>query len=303
MLGLSPGTGVPAARNCRTDVTNNAAAAATSTAPSGAIPDGRKCSGQTIWSVDPTRIAAKYTKGGRTRPAFATSGASCTAGMAQSRPVTEREARSTGRTARQNCFKRSYSPVGTPGQLPGAPFRRVSAAAGTDSHLEQHVEAAVDQPLAVERHRVDVGTHAGVSHHLLHALVTHLARRPGDPREDDRLVLLALHCQRKGRQLALRYVVAPALDHLHCAVLLEDDRGGLGMLLVHVAIGRGNGRDESIDVTHRDSLLSDRFEKPSNAWMLSSRRSREAPVDNARQISRKKRRRQPQAAHFVKRTA
>jgi hypothetical protein len=48
MLGLSPGTGVPAARNCRTDVTNNAAAAATLTAPSGAIPDGRKYSGQAI---------------------------------------------------------------------------------------------------------------------------------------------------------------------------------------------------------------------------------------------------------------
>src|SRR5262249_6517114 len=43
------------------------------------------------------------------------------------------------------------------------------------SHVEQHLEAAVDQPLAVERHRVGAGTQAWVGHRLLHALVTHLA--------------------------------------------------------------------------------------------------------------------------------
>src|SRR5262249_48102809 len=88
---------------------------------------------------------------------------------------------------------------------------------------------------------------------------------------------------RKGRQLALGYVVAPALDHLQCAVLLEDDRRGLGMLLVLLAIGRGHGRDESIDVTHRDSLLSDHRTRRT----LSSSRSRPAPVDSAGAIPRK----------------
>src|SRR5262249_59702128 len=125
----------------------------------------------------------------------------------------------------------------------------------------------------------------GVSHHLLHALVTHLARRPGDPREDDRLVWLALHRQRKGRQLALGYVVAPALDHLQCAVLLEDDRGGLGMLLVAVAIGRGHCRDESIDVTHRHSSFRTGSRNHRTPRTLSSRRSRKAPIDNARKGS------------------
>src|SRR5262249_951037 len=55
---------------------------------------------------------------------------------------------------------------------------------------------------------------------------------------------------RKRRQLTLGHVVAPALDHLECAVRLEDDRGSLGMLLVYLAIGRGHRGDESIDVTH-----------------------------------------------------
>src|SRR5690349_9943610 len=59
-----------------------------------------------------------------------------------------------------------------------------------DSGVEQDLEAAVDQPLAVERHRVDVGLDARVGHHLLHALVARLSRRPYDPGEDDGLVVL-----------------------------------------------------------------------------------------------------------------
>src|SRR5262249_19156560 len=104
---------------------------------------------------------------------------------------------STGTDSASEVLRKEYSPCGPPSQLPGAStglasFRNESwRGPEPTSHLEQHVEAAVDQPLAVERHRVDARTQPGVSHHLLHALVTHLARRPGDPRKDDRLILLA----------------------------------------------------------------------------------------------------------------
>src|SRR5262249_57396873 len=90
--GLRRGTAVPAARNWRTDGTNGAAAAAISTAPSGAIQDGRKCSGQAIWNADPTRIAARYTTGGRTNPAFATSGVAHSVGIGCSLARSWREA-------------------------------------------------------------------------------------------------------------------------------------------------------------------------------------------------------------------
>src|SRR5215510_6708284 len=45
-------------------------------------------------------------------------------------------------------------------------------------------EAAEDHALAVERHRIDVRLHARIGHEGLHAPVTHIPRRPNDPRED-----------------------------------------------------------------------------------------------------------------------
>jgi hypothetical protein len=66
----------------------------------------------------------------------------------------------------------------------------------------------------------------------------------------DRLVGLALDSERERRQLAVGHVVAPALDDLDRAVLLEDDRPGLGVAAIGLAVGGGNGGDESIDVAH-----------------------------------------------------
>src|ERR1700722_11847319 len=58
----------------------------------------------------------------------------------------------------------------------GQVFRRPSCHPSTragsvasGSALEQDLEAAVDQPLAVERHRIDVGFATRIRHHLPHA--------------------------------------------------------------------------------------------------------------------------------------
>ena len=42
------------------------------------------------------------------------------------------------------------------------------------SSLHNHLEAAEDQPLAVEGHWVDVGLNTRIGHHLFHALVADL---------------------------------------------------------------------------------------------------------------------------------
>src|SRR5690606_24012658 len=96
---------------------------------------------------------------------------------------------------------------------------------GGRSGFDDLLEAAVDQALAVERHRIDVRLQAWVRHHLLHAFVAQLARWPGNPREHDGLVGLAFHGHRKRRHLAIGHVLAPAFDDLERTVLLEDDRG------------------------------------------------------------------------------
>src|SRR5579864_7620415 len=126
----------------------------------------------------------------------------------------------------------------------------------TESHVDQHLESAVDQPFAVEGHRILVRLKSRIGHHLLHPFVAHLFRRPGDPREDDGLVVLALHRHWKRRDLALRHVVAPALDQSQRAVLLEHYRGRFGVFLVALAIGGGYGNNESVDVVHDRSPFS-----------------------------------------------
>src|SRR5687768_16172580 len=94
------------------------------------------------------------------------------------------------------------------------------------SGFDDDLEAAVDHALAVEGHGRRVGLHARVLHRLLHARVARLARRPDDPREDHRLVGIALHGHRERSHLALGHVVSPAFDDLQRAVLLEH-RGGV----------------------------------------------------------------------------
>src|SRR5579864_578488 len=133
-------------------------------------------------------------------------------------------------------------------------FRRHRLA--TESRIDQHLESAVDQPFAVEGHRILVRLKSRIGHHLLHGLVAHLLRRPRDPREDDGLVVLALHRHWKRRDLALRHVVAPALDQSQRAMLLEHCGDRFGMLPVALAIGGGYGNNESVDVVHNRSPFS-----------------------------------------------
>ena len=52
---------------------------------------------------------------------------------------------------------------------------RYEVTADLGSGLDQNLEAAEDQALAVERHRVDVGLNTRIGHHLLHALVAGLS--------------------------------------------------------------------------------------------------------------------------------
>src|SRR6185437_437096 len=89
------------------------------------------------------------------------------------------------------------------------------------SRLYDHLESTIDEALAVEWHRVRVGLQPRVSHYLLPGFVAHLARRPRHPREHHRFVRLAVDRHRKGRQLALGHVIAPALDDVQRAVLPE----------------------------------------------------------------------------------
>src|SRR5919198_3656081 len=90
------------------------------------------------------------------------------------------------------------------------------------SCLHDHFKAAVDQPLSVKGHRVLVRLQPRVGHDLLHAVISYLARRPDDPGENDRLVVLALDRHGKRGELPIWYVVAPTLDEFQCAVLLEN---------------------------------------------------------------------------------
>jgi hypothetical protein len=73
VVGLFPGTGVPAVLNCQTEYENSAAAMATSRPPDGRrSTPGKKGSGQATVSTAPRRRETRTTSGGRTTPAFAT---------------------------------------------------------------------------------------------------------------------------------------------------------------------------------------------------------------------------------------
>src|SRR5436309_7219685 len=61
------------------------------------------------------------------------------------------------------------------------------------SGFDDDLESAIDHALAVERHGVSVRLKTGISRDFLHALITHAARWPNYPREDDGFVVLSLH--------------------------------------------------------------------------------------------------------------
>src|ERR1041385_6480257 len=75
VVGRSPGTGVPAIRNVRTDQTNSATATTTAGAPMPIVSVGEPSrSGHAKCSNTPSAIALRYTSGGLTIPRLATSG-------------------------------------------------------------------------------------------------------------------------------------------------------------------------------------------------------------------------------------
>src|SRR5690606_18488092 len=116
--------------------------------------------------------------------------------------------------------------------------------------VDDHLEAAVDHAFAVERHLHGAGLRFEFLHHLRHGLVAHGPRRPQDPRETDGLVVATLDGHREGGHLAVRHVVAPALDELQGAVLPEQARRLLGVLAVDLAVGGGYRDNKSVDVAH-----------------------------------------------------
>src|SRR5215813_5813269 len=73
VVGLLPGTGVPAVLNCLMEYQNSPAAIATTKPPSGRWSTrGKKGSGQAMVSTAAERREARTTIGGRTTPALAT---------------------------------------------------------------------------------------------------------------------------------------------------------------------------------------------------------------------------------------
>src|SRR5690554_1136860 len=97
-----------------------------------------------------------------------------------------------------------------------------SFAAITGLGVDHRRETAMNHALAVERHLVF--HHARVGHRLGPALVAGLLRGPFHPREDDGLAVLRLHRAPEIGDLAVGYVVAPAIDHAGGAAFLHDRR-------------------------------------------------------------------------------
>src|SRR6185436_13120157 len=109
--------------------------------------------------------------------------------------------------------------------------RRRPARSRTASFLEvdDHLEAAVEEALAVERHllRVHHRREALVLHHLLVHAVAVLAVLVDDPGEPHCFTRLQLYRLRKRGPLALLHVVGDALLVVERAVLAPD-LAGLG---------------------------------------------------------------------------
>src|SRR5262245_905688 len=159
------------------------------------------------------------------------------------------------RTATIRASRRTASIARPPSRRCDGSFAPSLLRFSMGSSFDDHLEAAEDEPLAVEGHRIDVGLETRVGHDLLHPLVTRPAGWPQHPGEHDGLVLLALHGHGERGHLAVRDVVTPALHDAQRAVLFEYRSRLLRMDAILLTVGGGNGRHESLDVGHTAPLL------------------------------------------------
>src|SRR3981189_170746 len=125
------------------------------------------------------------------------------------------------------------------------------------SRLQPHLEPAMDQSLAVERH---ISLETGVGHDLL---VDCVALHPGsvdNPGEDDDLVVLRLHGAGKRGQRAVWHIVADALHDGERTMLFPDFAGFAGKRLVGFNLVLGHRNHETIDIWHGNPSLSANFD-------------------------------------------
>src|ERR1043166_9451941 len=121
--------------------------------------------------------------------------------------------------------------------------------------LEERLEAAVDQALAVERQVRHFGLEPRVRHHFCVDFVALGARLGDDPGKDDDLVVLCLHRARERGELAVGDIVADALDVSGRTVLLPDFTDLARESLVGFQILLRHGTHDTIDVTHGSILV------------------------------------------------
>src|SRR6478672_1144953 len=126
------------------------------------------------------------------------------------------------------------------------------------SSLDQHLEAAIDHALAVERHPLAV--HHGAQPLVLHYFgvdaVAMSARLESYPREYHRLVRLELDATWKRRPFADFHVVGDAFAELERAVLTPDLAGLARHAPVVVQTLLRHRHHESIDIGHPSTLLA-----------------------------------------------
>src|SRR5689334_11347913 len=96
-----------------------------------------------------------------------------------------------------SCDRGSYRTINKRNAVRGTAdsvrfIQNVSSNARRLLSFYDHFKAAIDHTLPVKRHGVYVRLQARIGHDFLHGLITHVARWPDDPGEDDCLIILAL---------------------------------------------------------------------------------------------------------------
>src|SRR5690625_1445383 len=139
-----------------------------------------------------------------------------------------------------------------------APERLFLARSRARLQFNHRREAAENHPAAVKGHGVLLLVHAGIGcfrllHPAGHGFHGCIARRlvgPFDPGEDDSLVLLRLHRFAEIRELALRHIIAPALDDTQSAELDEDAVAELCMLDEFLPVRHWHRNQETVNIAH-----------------------------------------------------